>query len=146
MRGQRSVFCQRHISRTSYHAMADWWQYRINLVTRVPVNFQQKTNIALNYWLDPQIALGFSALGQYAKLCRFCVVYYLCVGNIFKHGNPIVSNKYKNGEINQTIIVIIAIYSTYRLKWCTTITNDFPLPFLIEYWREKIIGNIHKFQ
>ena len=27
--------------------------------------------------------------------------------------NPIVSDKYKIGEMDQTIIVIIAIYSTY---------------------------------
>ena len=47
----------------------------------------------------------------------FCAVY------IFKHGNPIVSNKYKNGKINITIIVTITIYSTYLLKECSTIPN-----------------------
>ena len=32
-----------------------------------------------------------------------------CAENRFNHGNPIVSNKYKIGEINQTIIVIFVI-------------------------------------
>ena len=40
-----------------------------------------------------------------------------CAVNIFKHGNPIVSNKYKNGNINKTIIVITTIHSTYLLKF-----------------------------
>ena len=48
MRGQKSVFCQRHIPRTSYQASTDWLQYRINLVTRVPVNLQQKTNLDID--------------------------------------------------------------------------------------------------
>ena len=43
-----------------------------------------------------------------------------CAVNIFKHGNPIVSNKYTNSKINRAIIVIIAVYSTHLLKWCTT--------------------------
>ena len=33
----------------------------------------------------------------------------VCAGNIFKHGNLIVSNDYKNGKINKTIIVTITI-------------------------------------
>ena len=32
-----------------------------------------------------------------------------CAGNIFKHGNLTVSNDYKNGKINKTIMVIIEI-------------------------------------
>ena len=96
MRGQRSVFCQRHISRTSYHARTDWLQYRINLFTRVLVDLQQKKNIALNDWLDPQNILVFSALTRYAKWCLFCVVSSFCDEYIFEHGNPIESNKYKN--------------------------------------------------
>ena len=37
-------FCKHHISRTSHHAKTDCLQYHINLVTWVPVEFQQKTN------------------------------------------------------------------------------------------------------
>ena len=66
MRGQQLVLCENHRSSTIYYARADWLQYQINLVTRVPVDFQQKTNIALNNWLDPQIFLVFSALIPYA--------------------------------------------------------------------------------
>ena len=65
MRGQRSVFCQRHSSRASYQTKTGWLQYRINLVTRVPVDFQQN-NISLNDWLDPQTIIGFSARTCYA--------------------------------------------------------------------------------
>ena len=79
MRGQRSVVCQRHISRTSYHARTGWLQYRINLITKLSVDFQQKTNIALKYWLEPKIILGFSAFTRYAVWCLFCVVSFLCV-------------------------------------------------------------------
>ena len=101
MRGQQLVFCQCHSSRTSYHARTDLWHYRINLFTRAPVYFQQKTNLALNYQIDPQIVLRFSAHTRYSKWCLFCVVYYFCAGNRFENGNPRVSNKYKNGEINK---------------------------------------------
>ena len=52
-----------------------------------------------------------------------------CAGNRFKHGKPMVNNNYKDGEMNRTIIVIIAIYSTYLSKWCTTIPNDLPILF-----------------
>ena len=47
-RGILAVFCQHHISSTSYHASTGWLQYHINLITWVPVEFQQKTNLALN--------------------------------------------------------------------------------------------------
>ena len=40
------------------------------------------------------------------------VLIFVCAGNIFEHGNPVVSNKYENVETNKTIIVIIAINST----------------------------------
>ena len=50
-----------------------------------------------------------------------------CAGNKFNYGNPIESNKYKKGEMNKTTIVIIAIYSTYLSKCCTTITIDHPV-------------------
>ena len=83
MKGQQSVFYQRHLSRTSYHARNDWLQYQINLVTIVPVNIQQETNLTLNDQIDPQIVLGFSARTQYAKFCLLCVVYYFCARNRF---------------------------------------------------------------
>ena len=60
IRGQQSVFCQCHSSRTSYHDRTYWLQYRINLFTRVLVGFQHKTNISLNYRIDPQIFLRLS--------------------------------------------------------------------------------------
>ena len=41
-----------------------------------------------------------------ASTVLFLIFY---AGNIFKHGNLIVSNKYKISEMNQTIIVIITI-------------------------------------
>ena len=134
-RGIWSVFCQHHSSRTSYQARNDWLQYRINLVTRIPVNFQYKTNLALNDYLDPQIILRFSACNRYAKRCLIiCVLpanglpLIFCVVNRFDHGNPIVGNKYKNGETYRFMIVIITIYSPYLSKWCTTIPNDYPIP------------------
>ena len=96
MRGQQLVFCQRHISRTSYRNKTDWLQYRINLVTRVPVDSQQKTDISINDQLDPKIILMFSALTRYAKWCLLCVVSYFCSGNRSEHGKSIVSNNYKN--------------------------------------------------
>ena len=74
MKYQQLVFCQRNGSSNSYPGRADWLQYRINLVTRVPANFQQKTNIALNDRLDPKIVLVFSACNHYTKWCLLCVV------------------------------------------------------------------------
>ena len=53
MRGQLSVFCQHHSSRTIYYARTEWLQYQINLATRLPVDLQQKTNIDINDHLDP---------------------------------------------------------------------------------------------
>ena len=94
--GKQLIFCQCHISRTSYNSKNDRLQYQINLVTKVPVNFQQKNNLALNDWLEPQTVLMLIYLTRYAKCCLLCVVYYFCAGNRFEHGNPIVSNKYKN--------------------------------------------------
>ena len=67
-----------------------------NLVTIVPVDFQQKTNLALNDCLDPPIILVFSACTWYAKCCLFCIVYEFCVGDKIDCGNPIESNKYIN--------------------------------------------------
>ena len=135
-KGIQSVFCQRHSSRTGYHDRDDWLQYRINLVTRVPVNFQQKTSFALNNRLDSQKHFGFSACTRYVKWCLFYVFLFF-TGNLFDHGNTIVGNKYRNGEINKMIIVIIVIYSTYLFKWCATIPNDGPVPFWITYWLER---------
>ena len=133
-RGLWLVFCQRHRSRNSYHARTDLLQYRINLVTWVQDKFQHKTNLALNNRLDPQKTFGFSARTRYAKRCLYFFFLILCSGNRFKHGNPIVLNKYKNGEENITIIVIIAIYITYLSRWCTTIPNKFHEPFWMAYW------------
>ena len=67
MRGQRLVFVQFYISRTNYHARTDWLQHHIKLVTRVPANFQQKTNLALSDRLDPQNFLVFSAQTRYTN-------------------------------------------------------------------------------
>ena len=78
MKGHQSVFCQINIPRTSYHASNDWLQYQINLVTIVPVGFQQKNNLALNDFIDPKIILSFSARTWYEKWCLFCVVCYFC--------------------------------------------------------------------
>ena len=74
MRGQWSVFCKHHSSGTSYQDSTDWLQYRMNLVTIVPIYFQQKKNINLNDWLDLQNFLVFSDLTQYAKWFLLCVV------------------------------------------------------------------------
>ena len=109
MRGQLPVFCLRQSARTIYHDRTDWLQYWINLVTRVLVYFQQKRHIALSDWIEPQIVLGFSAHTCYVKCCLLCVVYYFCAGNEFDNGNPIESNKYKIGDMNQIIIVNITI-------------------------------------
>ena len=62
MRGQQSFFCKHHSSRTSYHARNNWFQYWTNLVTRVPVDVQQRPNIYLNDRLEPKIILGFNRL------------------------------------------------------------------------------------
>ena len=72
-RGIQLVFSQNHSSRTSYHNSTDWLKCRINLVTRVPVDFKQKTNLAIKDWLDPQSFLRFSDLTWYDKWCIFCV-------------------------------------------------------------------------
>ena len=73
MRIQQSVFYQCHITRTSYHARTYWLQYRINLVPRVPVDFQQKTYLSLNDWIDPKIVIGFGDFTRYAKWWFLCV-------------------------------------------------------------------------
>ena len=39
----------------------------------------------------------------------YVLFFVFCAVNIFDQGKPIVSNKYKNDEINKTRIVIIAI-------------------------------------
>ena len=107
-----SFFCQYHISSNICHARTDWLQYWINLVTRVPVNFKQKTNIYLNNWLAPQLFFVFSACTWYANWSLFCVVSWFSAENRIEHGNPIESNNYIISEINWTIIVIITIKNT----------------------------------
>ena len=87
MRCQQSVFCQLHSSRTSHNASTDWLQYAANLVTKVLVNFQQKTNLSLKNQLDPQIVLSFSDHIQYVKFYLFYVYSDFCAGNIFEHEN-----------------------------------------------------------
>ena len=59
-------------------------------------------------------------------LCCF----FLCVVEIDqnKENIDIKSEGLKISEINKTIIVIIAIYSTYILKWRNTLTNNYPIP------------------
>ena len=47
----------------------------MNLVTWVPVDFQQKTNTTFNDKLDPKNILVLSDRTRYAKWCRFCVVF-----------------------------------------------------------------------
>ena len=74
MRAQQSVFCQCHVSRSGYHTRTDWLQYRINLVTQVPVDFQQKTDLTLNDRLDPHIILGVSARTWVTKWCLLYAV------------------------------------------------------------------------
>ena len=111
-RSQKSVFYQIQSSTTSYHARNNWLQYRINLVTTIPTNFQQKTNLALGDQLAPQIVIRLSACARYYKWCLFYVVSYFCSINKFYRVNPIEGNKHKISEINKTMIVIIAIYST----------------------------------
>ena len=119
MRVQQSVFYQRHNWRT------DWLQYLVNFVTRLPIDFQQKTNINLNDCLDHKIILGISNRTQYSKWCLFCDFSAI---NIFKHGNPIKINKYNISKMNKLIKVILSIKSTYPSKWCTTIPNNYPVP------------------
>ena len=128
MRGQRLVFVQFYISRTNYHARTDWLQHHIKLVTRVPANFQQKTNLALSDRLDPQNFLVFSAQTRYTNGASSVLFLILCLGNKFNNGNPIEINKYRISETNQTIIVIITINNTYLSIWCTTIPNNYPVP------------------
>ena len=43
------------------------------------------------------------------KSAFYVLFFIFCAGNKFDHGNPIIGNKYKNDEINKTIILIIAI-------------------------------------
>ena len=124
MRGQQSVFYLRHSSSTSYRARTDWLQYCVNIVTRVTVDSQQKTNLVHNNFLDPKIITGFSASIRYTKRCLFCVVSYVCAGNMFDHGNPMEMNKYKISYINQIIMILFAIYSTCLSKFYTNIPND----------------------
>ena len=76
--------------------MTDWLQYRINLVPRAPVNFQQKTNAALNNSLDPQIILIIIAFFRYSKWYLFCVVSYFYFGTKLDQRNIIEVYKYKN--------------------------------------------------
>ena len=61
------VLYQCYIPMTRYHVSTDWLQYWINLITIVPVCFQQKTNLALKNHHDPQCVSDFSAPTQYAK-------------------------------------------------------------------------------
>ena len=92
----RSVFYQRHSSRTSYHSRNDWLQYRINSVTWVPSELQQKINIAINYRLDAQIILVFSARTWYVKWFLYCVVSFcVCWKYIEKIKKLIIIHKYK---------------------------------------------------
>ena len=84
MRGLGSVFCQRHSSRICYHNRTDWLQYHINLVKIVPVDLQQKNNLSINNWLDPQTVIGFSACTRYSKWCLLCVVYYFLCWKYFR--------------------------------------------------------------
>ena len=49
-------------------------------------------------------------------------------GNRFKHEKKMINNKYKIGEINQNIIVMFEIYSTYFFNCCTTVSNYYIVP------------------
>ena len=50
-----------------------------------------------------------------------CTLFWSCVIELdWNKENIIINNKYRN---DWTITVIIAIYSTYLFKWCTTIPN-----------------------
>ena len=92
-------------------------EYRIKLVTRVLVNFQH------NYFLISTIGLTLksfscSVLASSIPNGAYSLLFLIfCAGNIFNHGNLIVSHKYNIIDMNQIIIVIIKIYSTYLLKW-----------------------------
>ena len=78
-RGLQSVFCQRHISRNSYHTSTDWLKYWINFFTRVPVNFQHKINLAINNWLFP---LNVSWIQCFYLVCQMvpllcCLLFFV---------------------------------------------------------------------
>ena len=72
-------FISTPLSSTSYRVSTDWVLYQINLVTWLPVELQQKTNLTLNDRLDPQIALPFGSRTRYDKWYLYCLVYdFLC--------------------------------------------------------------------
>ena len=48
--------------------------------------------------------------------------------NIFDRENPIEIYRYKIIGMNQTIMVIITINTTYLSKWCSTIPNNYIFP------------------
>ena len=83
--------------------------------------------------LGPHIVLPFSACTWYVKFFLYCVVSYFCAGNIFKNGNPIVSNKCKIGEINRTIIII------FRYRSLTFWNSVTLLPTITLYCYESCI-------
>ena len=39
--------------------------------------------------------------------------------------------------MNRTTILIIKIYSTYLLKWCTTIHKNYPVPLQNDYKKQQ---------
>ena len=75
-RVHKLVFFQRYRSRTSYHNRTDWVMYRINLVTWVPVELQQKTNLSLNNRIDPRIFLPLIPVCQMVPLL-FCFFFFV---------------------------------------------------------------------
>ena len=109
MRGQRSVLCQCHSSRTTYHAITDWLLYWINLFTIVPVGFQQKkispsTIISTLNFFSSSVLISGIPNGASSVLFPIFVLYI----------NSIVETKYKVlsikiGEINQVVLVIITM-------------------------------------
>ena len=69
------------------------------------------------------------------KMIPLIFIFILCWKYIETRNKLIIINEYEINEMNQNIILILAIYITYLSKWCTIISNNYPVMFLKEYIR-----------
>ena len=96
--------------RTSYHTSKDWVMYWINLVTRALVKFQQKkislSTIGLNLKSLCRLVLAPGMTNSTAT-----VLFLIFVPEIDSNTKKVISLNIT--EMNQTIMVIFAIQSTY---------------------------------
>ena len=105
-------------------------RYKRSIVKRVPVNFQQKTNISPINWLDPKTFLSFSARTRYSKWWLFCIVYYILCWKYIWALRP-STTKQNWSEIGSVYVLLLMAWGERWIEFITIKHSEWSLSKLV---------------